>query len=106
MAVDALMGVVGFPFLSSPEADRWPGNGVGYGRSFPDLKFAATVDLGLDSSTSVGETPDGVRLELRVHGAVDGPMLRGKLPPLAAHMLVHMEGIGPPSLPRPLPVNA
>src|SRR5258707_13943519 len=105
MAVDALMGVVGFPFLSSPEADRWPGNGVGYGSSFPDLKFAATVDLGLDSSTSVGETPDGVRLELRVHGAVDGPMLRGKFPPLAAHMLVDIEGIGTLSVRAPLTLD-
>src|SRR3954468_7643658 len=65
-----------------------------YGRSVPGLKFAATVKLGLDASQSVGETPDGVRLELRVHGVVDGPMLRGTFPPLAAHMLVDVEGIG------------
>ena len=63
-------------------------------RAIPGLKFAATVKLGLDGSQSVGETPDGVRLELLVHGAVDGPMLRGKFPPLAAYMLVDVEGIG------------
>ena len=63
-------------------------------RAVPGLKFAASVTLGLDASQSVGETPDGVRLQLQVHGVVDGPMLRGKFPPLAAYMLVDVEGIG------------
>jgi hemoglobin len=73
------------------------GNGaatVTRARAVPGLKFAASVTLGLDASQSVGETPDGVRLQLQVHGAVDGPMLRGKFPPLAAYMLIDVEGIG------------
>jgi hemoglobin len=60
----------------------------------PELTFAATVSLSLDSAQSSGETPDGVRLELRVHGAVDGPMLSGSFPPLSAYMLVDVDGIG------------
>jgi hemoglobin len=63
------------------------------------------VALGLDGSTSVGETPDGVRLELRVHGAVDGPMLKGKFPPLAAYMLVDVEGIGTLSVRAPITLD-
>src|SRR6516164_393014 len=97
MAARALWGVVSSAYPRDVGAASPGGNGAAAPartRSVPGLKFAATVNLGLDASTSVGETPDGVRLELRVHGAVDGPMLRGKFPPLAAHMLVDVEGIG------------
>ena len=80
--------------VDSPSLGGDSPSGPALGRSVPSLTFAATVNLGLDSSQSVGETPDGVRLELRVHGAVDGPMLRGRFPPLAAYMLVDVEGIG------------
>jgi hemoglobin len=60
----------------------------------PELQFASAVSLRLDSSQSVGETPDGVRLQLNVHGAAVGPMLNGTFPPLAAYMLVDVDGIG------------
>lgn len=63
-------------------------------QAVPELTFAATVGLLLESSQLVGKTPDGVRLELRVHGEVAGPMLNGKFPSLAAHMLVDETGVG------------
>jgi hemoglobin len=66
----------------------------GQERSMPDLKFVATVALSLESLQLVGKTPDGVRLELRVHGDVAGPLLNGKFPSLAAHMLVDETGVG------------
>ena len=63
-------------------------------RSMPDLKFAATVALSLESAQLIGKTPDGVRLELRVHGEVAGPLLNGSFPSLGAHMLVDETGVG------------
>jgi len=63
-------------------------------RSMPELKFVATVALTLESSQSAGAAPDGVRLELRVHGEVRGPLLNGSFPSLGAHMLVDRSGIG------------
>jgi hemoglobin len=74
-------------------------------RSPPELKFAAYVALHLDEAKSVGETPDGVRLDLLVHGAVDGPMLNGKFAPLAAYMLVDVDGIGTLYVRAPLVLN-
>jgi hemoglobin len=71
----------------------------------PKLTFASFVSLRLDSSQSVGETPDGVRLELRVHGSAAGPMITGEFPPLAAHMLVDVEGIGTLNVRAPLVLN-
>jgi hemoglobin len=71
----------------------------------PELQFASAVSLRLDSSQSVGETPDGVRLELRVHGVAAGPMLTGTFPPLAAHMLVDVDGIGTLDVRAPVLLN-
>jgi hypothetical protein len=64
------------------------------GRLIPNLKFAAAVSLRFDSPVSIGETPDGVRLDFRVHGTVDGPMLNGKFDPCAAYLLIDVDGIG------------
>lgn len=75
------------------------------GQSMPDLKFAATVALNLESSQLVGKTPDGVRLELRVHGKVAGPLLNGSFPSLAAHMLVDETGVGTLNVRAPLVLN-
>jgi hemoglobin len=71
----------------------------------PDLKFAATVALNLESSRSVGPAPDGVRLELRVHGEVAGPLMNGAFPSLAAHMLVDVSGVGTLYVRAPLVLN-
>jgi hemoglobin len=71
-----------------------PDWGGGEAQSAPELKLVATVTLNLESSRSAGETPDGVRLELRVHGEVTGPALNGSFPSLGAHMLVDKSGIG------------
>jgi hemoglobin len=71
----------------------------------PELTFASFVSIHLDSSQSAGETPDGVRLELRVHGSAAGPMLTGSFPPLAAHMLVDVDGIGTLNVRAPILTN-
>jgi len=89
------------PELGSAVTD-W---GEGQEQSMPDLKFAATVALSLESSQLVGKTPDGVRLELRVHGEVVGPLLNGKFPSLAAHMLVDETGVGTLNVRAPLVLN-
>ena len=70
-------------------------------RFVPDLKLAASVAIFLDATQSAGETPDGVRLGLRVHGTVDGPLLKGTVPPLSASMLVDVDGIGTLSVRAP-----
>ena len=74
-------------------------------RSIPDLRFVATVALSLESSQLVGKTPDGVRLELRVHGEVAGPLLNGSFPSLAAHMLVDTTGVGTLNVRAPVVLN-
>jgi hemoglobin len=74
-------------------------------RSMPDLKFVATVALSLESSQLVGKTPDGVRLELHVHGEVAGPLLNGSFPSLAAHMLVDETGVGTLNVRAPVVLN-
>jgi hemoglobin len=74
-------------------------------RSMPDLKFVATVALSLESSQLVGKTPDGVRLELRVHGEVAGPLLNGSFPSLGAHMLIDETGVGTLNVRAPVILN-
>lgn len=74
-------------------------------QSMPELKLVATVALTLESCRSAGETPDGVRLELRVHGEVSGPSLNGSFPSLGANMLVDRSGIGTLYVRAPLVLN-
>ena len=40
-------------------------------RPSPELTFEANVALQLDAAVSVGETPDGVRMQFAVRGTVD-----------------------------------
>jgi hemoglobin len=77
----------------------------GQERSMPDLRFAASVGLSLESAQLIGKTPDGVRLELRVHGDVAGPLLNGKFPSLGAHMLVDETGVGTLEVRAPIALN-
>jgi hemoglobin len=74
-------------------------------RSMPDLKFVATVALSLESSQLIGKTPDGERLELRVHGEVAGPLLNGSFPSLGAHMLIDETGVGTLDVRAPVILN-
>ena len=63
-------------------------------RLAPELKFVAAVTLRFDTPQSVGETPDGVRLDFVLHGTVEGPRLNGKFPPCAAYLLIDVDGVG------------
>lgn len=63
-------------------------------RLTPDLKFAAAVSLRFDTPQSIGETPDGVRLDFRIHGTIEGPELRGNFPSCAAYLLIDVDGVG------------
>jgi hypothetical protein len=79
-------------FTAGPEtslAKSEPG-----GRLRPELKFLAAVALRFDTPLSIGETPDGVRLDFSVHGTVNGPALKGKFPPGAAYLLIDPDGVG------------
>jgi hemoglobin len=71
----------------------------------PQLEFAAAVALRFDSPLYVGATPDGVRFDFRVHGTVEGPLLRGKFPPCAAYLLIDSDGIGTINVRAPLLLN-
>jgi hemoglobin len=88
-------------FLKAPP----PESADGQERSMPDLKFVATVALSLESSQLIGKTPDGVRLELRVHGNVAGPLLNGSFPSLGAHMLIDETGVGTLNVRAPIVLN-
>jgi hemoglobin len=68
----------------------------------PHLKFAARVALRFDTPTSIGATPDGVRLDFQVHGTVVGPELNGRFPPCAAYLLIDADGIGTINVRAPL----
>jgi hemoglobin len=91
--------------LTRPFGSSAPQSANGSEQSMPDLKFAATVALTLESLKNVGKTPDGVRLELYVHGDVAGPLLNGSFPSLAAHMLIDVSGIGLLYVRAPLVLN-
>jgi hypothetical protein len=81
------------------------GAGERRGRPSPELKFVAAVSLRFDTPLSVGETPDGVRLDFRVHGTVDGPALKGQFPPCAAYLLIDVDGVGTIHVRAPLLLN-
>ena len=65
-------------------------------------KFVAAVALRFDTPLSVGETPDGVRLDLRVRGRIVGPALKGEFLPCAAYVLVDPGGVGTIQVRAPL----
>jgi hemoglobin len=74
-------------------------------RTVPELKFVAAVALRFDTPLSVGETPDGVRLDFTVHGTVNGPGLKGKFPPCAAYLRIDLDGVGTINVRAPLVLN-
>jgi hypothetical protein len=74
-------------------------------RLTPGLQFVAAVALRFDTPRSVGETPDGVRLDFMVHGTVDGPMLKGKFPLCAAYLRIDVDGVGTIHVRAPLLLN-
>ena len=71
-------------------------------RFAPALKFLGAVALRFDAPSSVGETPDGVRLDFTVHGTVMGPALKGKFPPCAAYLRIDTDGVGTIQVRAPL----
>jgi len=61
----------------------------------PALTPVAAVALRLDGASSVGETPDGVRMQFAVHGTVDGPRLKGRFPAgTLAFLRIDRDGVG------------
>ena len=71
----------------------------------PNLRFLAAVALRFDTPLSIGGTPDGVRLDFRVHGTVDGPALKGKFPPCCAYLLIDRDGVGTINVRAPLSLD-
>jgi hypothetical protein len=96
--------------LPSSWQDALPNSGAttaqaSEGRLGPALKFLAAVALRFDTPQSIGETPDGVRLDFNVHGTVDGPGLKGRFPPCAAYLLIDPDGVGTIEVRAPLLLN-
>jgi uncharacterized protein DUF3237 len=75
------------------------------GRWVPELRFLAAVALRFDTPLSVGETPDGVRLDFQVHGTVEGPALKGRFAPCAAYLLIDQDGVGVINVRAPLQLH-
>ncbi len=72
-------------------------------RLTPELKFVATVALRLDGASSVGETPDGVRMQFAVRGTVEGPTLSGDFPSgTLAFLRIDRDGVGTIDVRAPL----
>jgi hypothetical protein len=71
----------------------------------PGLKFVAAVALRFDTPLSIGETPDGVRLDFNVHGTVEGPEFNGTFAPCAAYLLIDPDGVGTIQVRAPLRFN-
>ncbi len=64
-------------------------------RLVPALTFVASVGIRLEGVSSVGETPDGVRMQFSVRGSIDGPMLHGEFAPgTLAFLRIDHDGIG------------
>jgi hypothetical protein len=91
--------------LAGPETSMPASLSLPRGRVSPELKFVAAVSLRFDTPLSVGETPDGARLDFNVHGAVEGPELNGKFQPCAAYLLIDPDGVGTIQVRAPLLLN-
>lgn len=74
-------------------------------RPIPELRFLAAVALRFDTPLSVGEAPDGVRLDFRVQGTVAGPALKGSFPSCAAYLLIDVDGVGTINVRAPLTLD-
>jgi hypothetical protein len=68
----------------------------------PDLTFLASITLRFDRLLNLGETPNGVRLQLETTGSVDGPRLKGRLESSTVYLLIDPDGVGLLSLRAPL----
>jgi hemoglobin len=69
--------------------------GHGHIRQEPELSFVAKVALRLDAAVSVGDTPDGVRMQFTVRGTVDGPRLSGEFQKgTLAFLRIDRDGVG------------
>jgi hypothetical protein len=66
------------------------------------LTFLAAVALRFETPLRIGETPEGVRLDLQIHGTVRGPKLQGHLALATAHLLIDSDGVGLMSVRAPL----
>ena len=61
----------------------------------PTLTFVASVGIRLEGVSSVGETPDGVRMQFSVRGTVQGPALHGEFAPgTLAFLRIDHDGVG------------
>jgi hemoglobin len=77
-----------------------------YARLTPELTFVAAVALKLDGASSVGETPDGVRMQFVVRGTVDGPKLNGHFAAgTLAFLRIDRDGVGTIDVRAPLLLN-
>ena len=72
----------------------------------PELELVASVSLRLDQVVSVGEAPDGVRMQFMVHGTVDGSKLKGEFPTsTAAYLRIDRDGVGTINVRAPLKLH-
>lgn len=75
-------------------------------RLTPELELLASVSLRLAEVISVGEAPDGVRMQFMVHGTVDGPKLKGEFPAsTAAYLRIDRDGVGTINVRAPLKLH-
>jgi hypothetical protein len=75
-------------------------------RPKPELEFVASVSLRLATVVSVGETPDGVRMQFMVNGSLEGAKLRGKFPSsTAAYLRIDRDGVGTIHVRAPLELH-
>jgi hemoglobin len=80
--------------------------GVGHTQIKPELEFVASVSLKIDNASSVGETPDGVRMQFSLRGIVDGPKLKGRFEPgTLAYLRIDRDGVGTINVRAPLVLN-
>lgn len=64
-------------------------------RLVPALSFVASVAIRLEGVSSVGETPDGVRMQFSVRGTIDGRTLQGQFAPgTLAFLRIDHDGVG------------
>ena len=81
-------------------------SGPEHPRLTPELTFVANVALRLDAASSVGETPDGVRMQFAVRGSVDGPKLKGQFGAgTLAFLRIDRDGVGTIDVRAPLVMN-
>jgi len=69
----------------------------------PELELVAHVALVVDKVSSVGATPDGVRMQFMLHGTMNGAKLKGEFPPsTVAYLRIDADGVGTIDVRAPL----